>query len=272
MVESSPPQSNYWLRRARQQKEAMLLSGEVGLFQWTVDISGKPDRFRNVVEHELVEAEVVDVLGELMGCSSEQRQMLRSAAMMHDIWKRHQREAIDQAPQEEKEKAQDQAFANQEQFLRTKRIPEEIIRLTASVGHTSLLKFVKDPKAHPFQLQESVTLLMQIINYADLITLESNITTIDERIAAVNNRKKPYPEKGKGGDIFAGRTYSEAAQEVGHIIERNFVSSLIQRGEIWPEWIDKLRENPSELPFFIRDVIDKRIETFRPQVVDVGAY
>lgn len=265
-VEQNDSQWNsYWLARARHYKKEMLLSGKTGLFQWTINANGERERFRNVVEHELVEAEVVDVLGELMKLSNGQRHMLQQAAMVHDIWKRHQIESINQAPEENKEKVQDQAFANQDQFLRTSRIPHGVIRLIQSTGHDSLPQFVDDPTVRPFQLRQSVTVPMAIMRYADLIISGSSITNIDERIAALDNRQPPYPEKDKGRDIFGGRTYYQAAAEISHLIENDLVSTLLARNAVWSEeWQGKLQQDSSQLPHFIQAVIDKRIADFHP--------
>jgi HD superfamily phosphohydrolase YqeK len=255
MVELLPQNSTFWLARAREHKQEMLFSGKAGLFQWTITHDGTPERFRNVVEHELMVAEIVDVLGELTGCSNVQRAMLRQAAMVHDIWKRRHIESIAKASNEEKEAVQNRAFANQEQFLRTNCIPEGVIRLTQSVGHTSLLTFIQDPTVSPFQLKESVTLPMMIMYCADLITSGNNITGIDERIAALNNRQSPYPERYKGGEIFAGRTYYEAAQELGYSIEERLASTIVKRN---PDLL--MVQNISlELPNLIQTVIGERI-------------
>lgn len=73
--------TNFWAKRALNAISIMRDSRETGLFP-------KSEGWRNVIEHELVEAEAADVLGEMLGLLDKDRQNLRTAALIHDIFKR----------------------------------------------------------------------------------------------------------------------------------------------------------------------------------------
>ena len=75
--------TKFWTRRSLGAISQMRPNKEAGLFP-------KSEGWRNVVEHELVEAEAADILGEKLGLSLEERQNLRTAALLHDVFKRRE--------------------------------------------------------------------------------------------------------------------------------------------------------------------------------------
>lgn len=65
-----------------------------------------------------------------------------------------------------------------------------------------------------------------IIHYADDITRNNDLVTIDKRIDAMENRQPPYPEATLGGEIFGGRTYYQVQRIVGHLVENKLAQII----------------------------------------------
>lgn len=228
--------TRYWSHRAIQGLPEMRLAKDkdLGLFP-------KKEGWRNVQEHELVEAEVADVLGEATGCSVKDRGDLFTAGLVHDVGKRLQIRLIKQKGDE----GQLEAFRIQSQKMAEHGVSPRAVALTESVGHTSLVKFLQDPTAPDLKLRDDLDLPTLIIHYADDITRNNDLVTIDERIDALENRQPPYPEATLGGDIFGGRTYYPVQRIVGHLVE-NKLAEIIGI-------------EPSKMLEFIRSRIRERI-------------
>lgn len=184
--------TKYWSHRAIQGLPSMRLAKDMGLFP-------KREGWRNVQEHELVEAEVADVLAVATGCSNQDQEDLFTAGLVHDVGKRLQIWLIKQKGDE----GQLEAFRIQSQKMAEHGVSSRVIALTESVGHTSLVKFLEDQTAQDLKLRDDLDLPTLIIHYADDITRNNDLVTIDERIDAMENRQPPYPEATLGGDIFA---------------------------------------------------------------------
>lgn len=228
--------TRYWSHRAIQGLPEMRLAKDkdLGLFP-------KKEGWRNVQEHELVEAEVADVLGEATGCSVKDRGDLFTAGLVHDVGKRLQIRLIKQKGDE----GQLEAFSIQSQKMKEHGISPRAIALTESVGHTSLVNFLEDPTVIELKLCDDLDLPTLIIHYADDITRNNDLVTIDERIDALENRQPPYPEATLGGDIFGNRTYYQVQRIVGHLVE-NKLAEIIGI-------------EPSKMLEFIRSRIRERI-------------
>jgi len=236
MSENEPTnlKTDYWERKSLSHLKEMRLAKEYGLFP-------KKEGWRNTVEHLEVVDEVADVLAKATGMPEIDRRETRQAARLHDVYKRRQRELINQKG----DKGQIEAAREQDEFVLKHGYSHKVVELINSVGHTSLIKFVKDPKAPELELKEELDLPTLIIHYADDITRGSEVVGIDTRIDAVENRKPPYPEATMGGDIFAGRTYYQVQRTVGHLVE-NRLASLVGL-------------QPTQLTDFIKSKIDERI-------------
>lgn len=207
--------TRYWSHRAIQGLPMMRLAKEMGLFP-------EKEGWRNVQEHELVEAEVADVLAEATGCLAEDRKDLFTAGLVHDVGKRLQITLI----KEKGDAGQLEAFSIQSQKMKEHGVSPRAIALTESVGHTSLVKFLEDPTASELKLRDNLDLPTLIIHYADDITRNNDLVTIDERIDALENRQPPYPEANLGGEIFGGRTYYQVQRIVGHLVENKLAEII----------------------------------------------
>ncbi len=228
--------TNYWSHRALK-LQYMRLARDMKLFP-------KKEGWRNVQEHELVEAEVADVLAAATGYSEQDRKDLFTAGLVHDVGKRLQMGLIKQKGDE----GQLEAFRIQSQKMAEHGVSPRAIALTEACGHTSLVKFLKNPAAKDLELRDDLDVPTLIIHYADDITRNTDLVTIDERMDALENRQPPYPEATLGGDIFGGRTYYEVQRIVGHLVE-NKLTEIIGIA-------------PQQMQEFIRSQINERIRSY----------
>ena len=77
--------TRYFTRKTLTYLPEMRWAKAAGLFP-------KKEGWRNVVEHMVVEAEAVDVLSEALGISEELRKNLVTAAVLHDVYKRKEKD------------------------------------------------------------------------------------------------------------------------------------------------------------------------------------
>lgn len=226
--------TRYWSHQAVRGLTTMRLAREMGLFP-------KKEGWRNVQEHELVQAEVSDVLAVATGCPERVRKDLSTAGRVHDVGKRLQIGLIKQKG----DAGQLEAFRIQSQRMSESGVSERAIALTESCGHTSLVRFLKDPSAKELELRDNLDKPTLIIHYADDITRNTDLVTVDQRMNALENRQPPYPEAILGGDIFGGRTYYQVQRIVGHLVE-NKLAEMIGIA-------------PQQMQEFIKSQINERI-------------
>lgn len=218
---------SYWTKRAISSLSEMRRNKKTGLFP-------KSEGWRNVVEHELVEAEATDILAEKLGLSNLDRKKLRTAALLHDVFKKKEKERIVQKGQA----GYVESIASQLEFLRQEGYSEDVVRLTEDVGSESLKDFSEN--------FDSIPLIRKIMHYVDDITLNNEIVPLDVRIDALetNPRYKELNEQGRS--VFGGKTYFEVQREISKRIEKEFAPKLGV-------------ENPSDIPAFIKKCIVVRI-------------
>lgn len=223
--------TKYWQRRSLHSLPEMRRNKETGLFP-------KSEGWRNVVEHELVEAEAADVLAEKLGLSEETRNTLRVAALLHDV---HKRKEIEKA-RKEGPSGFDESAKEQSLWLKSLNYSREVIDLTESVGHTSFKEFIEN--------FDSIPIAKKIMHYVDDIVLNSDIVPLNIRVNALeeNPRYKELNEQGRL--VLGGRTYSEVQREISQKIEQEFAPKLGV-------------ENPSDIPAFIKKCIEIRISQER---------
>jgi hypothetical protein len=225
---------NYWAKRAAGKISAMRLAKETGLFP-------KSEGWRNVVEHELVEAEAADTLGEMLGLSTEERDRLREAALLHDVFKR--KEIEEYAPRGIE--GFDQNSEDQAEFLRNKGVPEVVIALTDAVAYGSLYTFIDSSGQfvpHFAEIPEAV----KIAHYIDDITKGSRLVPLSERISALKANQKYKELDERGRQFYGGMSNIEAQEFVSRRIEAEFSERLGI-------------EDPTTLPLVISQRIEERI-------------
>lgn len=183
----------------------------------------------NVFGHCFTEGLTADVFAELLNLPAGERGFLVKAALLHDWYKRNEREAANKEGFGQYDaKAKESA-----RLLRSFGYPEEIVELTESVGHTSLQ-----------DIQSTENFLKKLMHYIDDIIFGNKVVTLDERVDQLEaaERYKELNESGRG--IFNGRTYFEVQREVGHKIEQEIASRLgIEAPRLIPLVQEKLQSD-----------------------------
>ena len=218
--------TRFWAASALSAISEMRHSKKTGLLP-------KSEGWRNVLEHELVEAEAADILAEKLGISHKERKNLRIAALLHDVYKRKE---IERA-REGGASSFDSSAEDQANWIKSLGYSEDVVELVQSVGHTSLEEFSRD--------FDTIPTVRKIIHYADDITSGSEVVPLDERISQLE-RKPEYKELNESGRAIFGKTYSEVQREVSKRIEEEFASRLGV-------------SDPTTIPKFVKNCIDVRI-------------
>lgn len=233
---------------------------------WAGEALGKNrqglDIWRNVSEHTLVQTAGCGELGRALNLPEESVRKLELAAMGHDWDKKYQSTGLrainqritsGQLTEEEAGKVKYDFFEQSEehsvQGMRQKGIPEDIIRIASADGHPAL----------PRMMDPNCTIEEKILHYVGSITDESNIVPLDQRVDNLerNERYKAMNEYGRQVPWTGGKTLYELQREVGHQIEKELVARLLETGNLKEEWRQRLQEDPTQLPVFIRSKIEE---------------
>lgn len=220
-VQGKSEKTKYFQRKTLSHIAEMRNAKKAGLFP-------KKEGWRNVIEHMVVEAEAADVLAEALGLSETERNKLYRAALSHDVYKRKERELA----QEKGPSGYDEAAKLQSEWLRNHGYSEDVVELTESVGHTSLVHF---------QNLDQVDTIKKIMHYVDDITLNNDIVLLDQRMDTLETNPR-YEELNLQGIAIFGRPYFTVQREISKKIEREFAQKLGL-------------EDPTQLPLWIRDKI-----------------
>lgn len=220
--------TEYFQRRTTSHISEMRQAKKAGLFP-------KREGWKNVVEHMVVEAEAADVLAEALGLSEEERKQVYKAGLLHDVYKRREKEIATQKGSQ----GYIESASLSSDFLRSQGYSEEIIALTQDAGsEAATIEFNKN--------FDSISTVRKIIRYVDDITKNNDLVALDERMDALDAKPNYKELNEKGRVLFGGRTYFEIQREISKKIEREFA--------------DKIGlEDPAQLPFWIRDRIFSRI-------------
>ncbi len=163
----------------------------------------------------------------------EERKNLRTAALLHDIYKRKE---IERA-RKEGSQSFDETSKEQAEWLRTLGYSREVVELVETVSHSSYEEFTRD--------FEHISTARKIIQYTDFITLSNDIVPLAKRIKYLEEEPK-YEELNESGKNIFGRTYFEVMREIGAKIEKEFAPLLGV-------------SDPSAIPEFIKSCINDRI-------------
>lgn len=218
--------SKYYLSRLRERTQEFYLEFRLGLAE---------GEWRRVIAHQLVEAEVCDVLGEQLGLSEKERIDLYLAARIHDIDKK-----IEIERKAWSDKAQKEQYKIKESILRNAGYSEEVISLTKATGWDALPDFLSE---------RQLTVSEKIIHYADDIVSENKIVLLRQRI--LNSLRKPHIRilSKDGMGLYEGKSFSRVAYEVSARIEAKFAKKIGL-------------EDSTCLPDFINKKIDERFVNF----------
>lgn len=149
----------------------------------------------NVYEHCKLEAEIAELLSDMIGLSSEDRDTLVKAAILHDWFKRTERETENY----------DTAYS--EVGLQKLGIAQQIIDVAHSVGHSSLVWI------------ESADLLRKVMHFIDDITSNTQITEIDERVDIMQAKGHLKGLEEDMRPILNDRSFFDVQKEVGKNIQ-----------------------------------------------------
>lgn len=234
MESSESKKTNYWRKRALGHMREMRAAKLAGLFP-------KSEGWRNVVEHELVEFEAFDVLAEAVGLEESEKRKGATAALLHDVFKRKEREAYAKSGAEgAKEADQEQA-----EFIKSLGYEGDIAELAGLAGGYSLPHFLEDLKTKALTLKKDIPLVELIVHYVDDITLGSDLVLLKDKVNHVKEKYKEEDDEGRA--IFGGRLPSDVQYEVGGQIEARLAQMI---------GIDE----PETMPLWIKTKIEERIE------------
>jgi hypothetical protein len=183
----------------------------------------KKDKWRNVVEHCLVQVAVADVLSDLVGLSSEEKTTLIKVAACHD-WAKRLEKRSKEFTEEEKGRAQ--------AFLRRVSPDKKLMEAT---GPDFLEKF----------LAGKSTFLERLQCYIDDITLESDIIDFNIRLDETQKRYSKWLKVKFGGHYFDK--------------QREFDNQISQ--EIFERLTSDIRKEvgePRNIPNYLRRQIEKK--------------
>lgn len=170
----------------------------------------------NVFDHCFKEGLLADVLSDLLQLASEDKEDLIKAALLHDWYKRVEREAANK----EGFSQYDLKAVESGDKLKSLGYSDRIVELTQSVGHTSLKK-----------VMESNDLLIRVMHLIDDITFGNKIVELDERVDGLEQAERYKELNEEGKKIFAGKTYFQIQRELGHQI----ISQICAKLEIKPD-------------------------------------
>ena len=159
--------------------------------------------WNNVYEHCMAEAKVAQVLGDLMKLSETDKEDLIRACMLHDWYKRKERELADAAGYS--------GYENSEHESHRKLLELGVSKRICDIAHS----------VAPFCFGEidNYDILRRAMNFIDNICIGSKIVELDERIDALERTEK-YKELNESGRAkFNGKTYFQIQRMWGHKIQ-----------------------------------------------------
>ncbi len=167
--------------------------------------------WENAYNHCKTECAAALVISDLINLDSEKRNILAKAAILHDWYKRKEKESgIEGSDKYEK------GVIDSYEGLLKLGVDKQIVDIAHNVGHTSLL-----------DIQVTTDILKKIMHFIDDITFESDIVELDVRIDA-NEANEQYKELNESGRAkHNGRTYFEVQREVGHKIQDEIEKTII---------------------------------------------
>lgn len=258
------PQSDYELQKRRyfantavKVKSAFKMHKGEGLWE---RVDGKRD-WGNVSEHCLVEVARGQIFADLLGFSPDLSRELMLAAGLHDFFKKGEKEiatasglsweAFDEAGRKSSEKLQEAGFS------------PRVVRLSGSVGHTSLSETEDILKKETLTQDDEAYLAMHYIDdytvnaeWAAPASIDSDgkkVNEIDKRIDrnAANERYAKLNEEGR--QHFNGETAFQAQGRIGHLVEERLAQVINAR--------NNLSVAPLDLPEYIDGLIKAKISS-----------
>ncbi|MDO8560048.1 MAG: glycosyltransferase family 2 protein [bacterium] len=178
----------------------------------------------NVADHCLTEAAAADILAELLQLSAADRDALVKASLLHDWYKRMERERV----ATEGQGTYDASATASEHGLAALGVPPAIVTIAHRVGHSQCRYFIDHPDA---------PLLERVMFWLDTITHGNHIVGVDERVDQLESADRYRELNERGRTILDGKTYFQAQREIALAIERK----LVQRTRTASSLSDEIR-------------------------------
>ncbi len=145
----------------------------------------------NVYEHCKLEAEIAELLSDMIGLSIEDTDILIRSAILHDWYKKIERTTENY----------DTAYS--EKGLQELGIPQRIIDVAHSVGHSTLVWI------------EQSDLLRKLMHFIDDIVSNTTITEIAERVDTMQAKGHLLQLEEDMRSVLDGRSFFDVQKEVG---------------------------------------------------------
>ena len=165
----------------------------------------------NVYQHCKTEGFVAAIMSNLLKLSKEESDILIKAAILHDWYKRNERERADKKGFEEYVKSEKDSYNE----LIKLEVDKRVVDVAHSVGSLSLNKII-----------DSTDFLKRLMHYIDDICLGDKIVEVDERIDYLENQEKYHELNESGRKVFSGKTYFKVQREVAKQIQTEIESKL----------------------------------------------
>lgn len=163
----------------------------------------------NVFEHCKKEGEVADVLAQLLSLNEKDKDDLVSAAILHDWYKRKEREAAN---------AGSATYQDSEHKSYNGLIELGVSERVADIAH-SVGSFVLN-EVHNYDF------IRKVMHFIDDVCWGDKLVELDERMdnLEASDRYKKLNEEGRA--VHNGKTYFEVQMEVGHQIQKEIENRL----------------------------------------------
>lgn len=190
-------------------------------------------KWDNVFRHCRIQLAAAQVLTEVLGMETQERQTICQVAICHDWDKRLSLKPENFTPQEKKHAK----------------------KLIGEVQLNPQLMFATSTEFVEFALiQQKATFSQEIQFYLDNICKGDEITSFDERIDEVEARRQDLNEDEEITECLDGRRYWHAVRELCRGVEERIFYILKERGHNF--------NTARDITIFIRREVEKRIARF----------
>lgn len=235
----------YFIKLAARASEWLKLHSTLGEL-WTG--KNRAERWTNVSQHCLVEGARAEILADLLKLSTEVKEQLFAAAILHDFNKKQEIEYT--ATKERTVESFDEIYEISRQKLLAAGVDDALVELADSVGHASC----EDMQA--ILAQESLgeyDIARLAMHYLDDYTLNSEwVTTFDGQKNDLDRRFDANDVNPKYAKIYAAGRY-DLQRKVGGLVEEKLAELIKDRSH---QTID-----PKLIPETIDTVLRKKIES-----------
>lgn len=165
----------------------------------------------NVANHCLTEAAAADILAELLRLADQERTMLVRAALLHDWYKRKERERV----KTEGQQTYNASASASEHGLAALGVESAVVTIAHRVGHTQCRYFLD---------HQNAPLMERAMFWLDTVTHGNRIVGVDERVDQLEAAERYRELNEQGRAVLSGKTYFQAQRQIAQIIERQLAT------------------------------------------------